>query len=235
MITTVSSTSYNSYLTCPYKWQLQYEYKLLAPEVVAFEIGKAFHNGVEWFHNGMSLLDIIGKLKDIMLKEKTLENINNFSLVRQLLELYVKYSLPLKTQATEYQFRIQLKKCPLFLTGKIDRVIIGGINEYKTSSFDYTQKDLDNIQTKIYSFAYHNKFGQMPESTYWIGNKKKLKKKDYKPQIITFQHDIAVLDEVEDKCVEYYNNIKQKKFDANRGKHCLWCQYRDSCKYKYAK
>lgn len=232
MITTVSSTSYNSYLTCPYQWRLQYEYKLLIGKIPAFEIGKAFHTGVELFHKNVPLKEITDKLKETMLREKSLENINNFSLVRQMIELYTKYPLlPLESQKIEYRFRIRLKKCPLFLTGIIDRIIERGIIEYKTSSFDYTAEHFDNIQIKIYSYAYHNKYGHMPEITYLIINKKKVKRKNYKPQVETFQKDISVLDEVENKCLDYYNNIKEKKFKPIKGKHCLWCSYRQSCKY----
>ena len=241
IIKTISASSYNCYQECPYRWQLQYIYKLIQPEIEAFVIGRMYHQGVEMFHNGHSTQDAIESVRKLMLVEPTQSNISNFGLVRLMLEKYYEDPIMTPTIESEYKFCEALSLAvngqyplpPLF--GFIDRVVEGGIIEHKTSSFDYTEEHTSGIQTDIYAYAYYKKYGNIPKVTYHVMNKTKVKKKGYKPQVIELTKSIDDFDKMKGKLLIFYDNVINKRYNATPGKHCNWCAYKASCDKRYAR
>lgn len=231
-IKTISASSYNCFQTCPLAWKYQYVMKLIQPESDALFIGKIYHKAVELFHSSHKLEEVIEIIKKEMLQGSNEKAIENFSLVRKMIELYSKNPITKKTIKTEYRFSIPLPGITPKLYGFIDRIVEGGIVEYKTSSFDYEEKDYCGIQTDIYSYAYFKEFNHIPTVTYHVTNKKKLKDGNYKPQIIEIQKSESDLKKLEEKCLEFYNKIKEGQFIATPGNHCHWCFYKDVCNKK---
>jgi len=230
----ISATSYNLYNTCPYQWKLKYSFKCLQAENPAFIVGTAFHKGAELFHTGRMLEDIIQIVKDEMLsgKKTTPEELERFGLVRQMIEAYARNPIDLPTIKVEFKFNIPIFGLTAPLYGFVDRVVEGGLVEYKTSAKDYTIDDIDNIQTDIYSYAYRHHYKAMPLVTYCIVNKKKSKRPDYKPQVLTIQREDTDMDMLLSKLRKFEDSVVNNNFDPTPGFYCRWCSYSESCKYK---
>ena len=230
MIKTVSATSLRMYQDCPHCWYLKYELGLIPPISDALEIGKAFHKIVELYHSGVGEEEIILKLKKEIITEPLDELIDRFSIIRKLAEIYFKEPLKSQTKETEKKFYIPLEKCSLALIGFIDRVTEEGIIEYKTTSKDYIEDDLKSIQTDIYSFAINKLTKEIPEITYYVINKNKLKDKEYKPQILKIKRTQEDIDKIEDICAQFHQNVLDKKFEPKQGNPCFWCPFKEQCK-----
>jgi len=231
---TISATSYKMYETCPYQWMLKYKVNCLQMPNPAFIIGTAFHKGVEKFHTGRSVEDVVAELKKEMLNgtATTGEQIDMFGLVRQMVEAYARNPVTYATIETEYQFNIPVFGVTAPLFGFIDRVVEGGVVEYKTSAKDYTIDDIDNIQTDIYSFAYRQRFHAIPRVTYCVMNKEKAKRSDYRPQILEITREEARMEELVGKLARFEHSVKIDNFEPKPATHCRWCPFADSCKYK---
>lgn len=234
---TISATSLRSYETCPYQWKMKYVHKLEQLENDAFIVGKAYHRAVELFHKGMDKELVIEKIKSEMLSEKpTDKEIDNFGLVRVMFKKYTEYPFEGETLETEYKFYIKSPKLPYPFFGFIDRIIPDIVLDYKTSSKDFTQEDIeDNPATDIYSYAFWRKYGKMPRVVYHINNKKKAHKPNYKPQILETTRTKEDINELFVRCDEFCIDVKNKKFDPISGIHCRWCPYgtngTKNCKY----
>ena len=230
-LTSISSTSYSTYDTCPYSFKCRYVYKLLVPDNEAFIVGKALHTAVENYHKAVSNDFTISQLKKTFLIEP-IDNkkIDNFSTVKKMYELYCKYPLGGKTKNLEYEFRISLPRINATLHGFMDRVTEEGeIIDLKTTASDYKADDINSIQAEIYSYALKNMGSKTAKVIFYIINKNKVKKAGYIPQIITVEPDTSKLI---DKLVIFYNNVRDNKYEPKVGTHCAWCIFRDSCKYK---
>jgi hypothetical protein len=226
----ISATSLKLYESCPFCWKLKYVVGLMQPETPALLIGKMFHKSVEMYHNEIAPDKILAKIKEEMIKDKTDEEIDNFGVVRKAFELYCKYPIKKETVDTEYQFMVYTKGNSIPIIGFIDRVLDGGIIEYKTTSVDYTDEDTQGIQPLIYSYAYFIKYKKIPVITYYVVNKKKLKDPNYEPQIITLEK-VDDFDKLENRVNEFVSNVSQNKFEPIIGHNCFMCPFRKYCKY----
>ena len=229
-LTSISSTSYSTYLHCPYCWKLKYIDKLLIPDNENFIIGKALHTALENYHKAVSDDYTINYLKKIFLTEP-IDNkkIDNFSVVKKMYELYKKYPLGGKTKSLEYEFRISLPRINATLHGFMDRVTKEGeIIDYKTTARDYTTEVANNVQAEIYSFALKDMGSKTAKVIFYIINKKKVKKAGYIPQVITLEPDTSKLI---DKLVVFYNNVRDNKFAPIKGHNCNFCLFKEYCKH----
>lgn len=230
-IKTISATSVSTYNLCPYSWKLKYLYHLIIPDNEAFDIGKCLHTAIELYHHNIEKEIIIQKIKDTFLTEP-IDNkkIDNFSTVKKMFELYLKYPLGGTTRNLEYEFRVAIPRINCTLHGFMDRVTEEGeVIDYKTTNKDFSTKVANNIQAEIYSYALKSLGSKDAKVIFYVINKNKVKKAGYIPQIITLQPDTSRL---VDKLCTFYNNVRNNKFEPKKGTHCAWCIYRDSCKYK---
>jgi ATP-dependent helicase/DNAse subunit B len=186
---TLSATSISTYQTCPYSWKLRYIYKLLQPDNEAFIVGKALHKALELYHTKIAPEIIIENIKEILIaKDINQEKINQYGLVKQMFNLYLKYPLGGTTKEVEKEFRVSLPNINCVLHGYMDRVTAEhDVIDYKTTNKDYTTKDTKTIQTEIYAFAHKAITGNDANVTFYVINKGKVKRPDYVPQIITTQ------------------------------------------------
>jgi len=200
----------------------------------AFIVGTATHSGLENFHKGITREVIFEKLREELLngKETTPEEIERFGMARNMIEAYIRNPVKRETIETEFEFRITVPGIEAPLHGFVDRLVVGGFVEYKTSIKVFKQEDIETIQTDIYSFAHRELFGTLPLVTYCILHKKKSKKPDYKPQIMEITKTEDDMLELIRKLKVFEQNIKDEIFPATPGYHCKWCDYSGSCKYK---
>ena len=155
----ISATKITMYNTCPYKYWLNYELGAMVAPQPHFIIGTMYHKAVEKYHqfgklDKANIKPVLDQIKPLIIIKKTSEEIDRFGLVRLMLEKYAEYPVDdAKTIDTEWFFNIDIPCTTIQLNGFIDRVVEGGMVEYKTTSFDFTEKDVHTIQADIYSYA----------------------------------------------------------------------------------
>jgi CRISPR/Cas system-associated exonuclease Cas4 (RecB family) len=236
-VKTISVSQINTYETCPLQWYYNYILKLIQLPNPAFIIGTAYHKCLEKFHKGETKEQIILDLKKQILSGKpTNENIEQFGLIRKMFEKYIKN--PVKGQAieTEWNFSIPIQGVPIPFYGFIDRRNTNEIIEYKTSSFDYEEKDIKTTQSKGYTYAVFKKTGKIFPVRYSVNNKGKANNDNYVPQQMVVQYTEQDMKDFEEYLKKYYNEIESKdKFNPTPGVHCRWCGYgkngTGNCKY----
>jgi len=224
----ISATSISTYEECPLKWKYQYILKLLQLPNDAFIIGIAYHKALQLYHElptTNTKEKIIEQLKKEMIVNKTDDEINRFSLVRKMFEKYTENPLLGNIIEKEFKFEVSLPNLPINLIGYVDRVGEDFIIEYKTTSEDFKQERIDNLQSRIYTYAILKTKGKLLPVKYSINNKKKVNKKEYKPQILTIQYNEDDMKKLEQKCLEFYNQVEHSEFKHKSGSHCRWCPW----------
>lgn len=238
ILKSISATSITIFETCPLQWKYNYILKLLQLPNDAFIIGTSYHKALQLYHQLPTVNTkekIVEQLKTEMLIKKNDESINRFSLVRKMFEKYCLNPVEGIIQECEFRFDVTLPNLPIKLIGYVDRVDENKIVEYKTTSEDYTQQRIDNLQSDIYSYAVNKVKGRLLPVVYSVNNKKKVDKKDYKPQVLMIQKTEKDLQKLEVKCWDFYGKVESSKFEHKQGNHCFWCPYgskgTDNCPY----
>jgi hypothetical protein len=95
----------------------------------------------------------------------------------------------------------------------LDRLDTDKIVEYKTSSFDYTDKDVDNWQTNIYILYIYETTGMILPMVYSVVNKVKAKTIKYIPQVITVTKTEKDIEEIKQKLFEVTSLINELVFN----------------------
>jgi len=95
----------------------------------------------------------------------------------------------------------------------LDRLDTDKIVEYKTSSFDYTDKDVDNWQTSIYILYIYETTGMILPMVYSVVNKVKAKTIKYVPQVITVTKTEKDIEEIKQKLFEVTSLINELVFN----------------------
>jgi len=214
----ISATSVTKYSLCPRQWQFSYELKLLTLPCQAFTIGSAYHKYVELFHKNKSTEQIMNHLKPTLNKDEFIE-------VCQMGRKYEDNPIRGKVSCLELNFSYAIEGIPVPLFGYIDRLDENKIVEYKTSSFDYKQSDIETLQSKIYTYAIWRYYNKIFPVVYSVMNKKKVNKPSYKPQRLEIKYTEEDMLNLEDTLRAFYQNVKDKKFDPCPGKHCYWCPW----------
>lgn len=240
-IQNVSYTSYSLYKSCPYCWYLQYKVKLIQPETPALKIGSMYHKGLELLYkeelkgNKDPLNVVLEHIKKEIIVDKTDEEIDQFGLIRKMVELFhANYNSQVtdmgKTIGSEWFFNMKMQDCPLMLTGFIDRITEKGIVEYKTTSQDYKQEEADGLQSLFYNYPYKKQYGRTPQIIYHVTNKKKVRDSSYKPQVLRVQKPETAIQELEDMISEFHDNVEHDRFDpAPKQNHPFWTPYKKYC------
>jgi len=240
MLKSLSATSVSTYEGCPYRWNLNYNLKLLQLPNPAFFVGTMYHKALEIYQSKALKHElVIEQIKGLMLANTEFEDkIKMFGMVRNMFGKYVEYEQELARLPSienEWRFRIQVPGLDIPLIGFVDRIIAGKVIEYKTTSKDFEQEDLNNIQTDIYSYAYFNRFGEMPTVIYSINNKKKAHTKLYKPQRLEIARSKEDMGKLELRLANTADCINKGNFEPTPSNQCYWCPFgkkgTNNCKY----
>ncbi len=222
----ISASSVNTFQTCKLQWHFNYILKLIQLPNPNFIVGTAYHKCLEEFHSGRKPEQIIKELKKDLLEEKTDEAIQRFGMVRKMFEKYIKDPVKGDILHNEYRFSLDIEGIDVPLVGFVDRVDVDKIVEYKTSSFDYKQENVETIQSKIYTYAIWRETGKIYPVVYSINNKKKINNSSYKPQTMGIEYTVDDMHELEDYLRGVYTDmVNTKTFPHNKSFHCNWCSF----------
>ena len=125
----------------------------------------------------------------------------------------------------EHKFRLEIQGVDFPIKGKIDRIDKDKAVEYKTTSKDYKDEDVDTIQFTLYSYVLWKRTGKILPIYCYVMNKKKCKNKNYKPQIIKIQKTVEDFEIMESLLKIFYKNIKDENYNSKPGQHCFWCPW----------
>jgi len=227
---TISASKMNLYDNCPYSFMLKYKLGLMQLDTKALRIGSLWHKGLEMFHDSNDSDLVLETIKNKVLIDKTPEELDVWGEIRLLLEFYFNNPYTKNSIALEEKFSVNLDGLPP-LVGVLDRRMEDEVLDYKTTSVDYTDDGvIENNQTMMYALAGKILTGSIPLVTYYVLNKKKVKRPGYKPQIISVQLTESDLEAFESKIRGFHDNVLNDRFDAVAGKYCFWCPFKKQCK-----
>lgn len=216
----ISASSLSLYNSCPYCWWMKYVAKCVQEENDALKIGIAFHKCLELFDKKIPKDEIFKRIKKDLIIKNTDQEIDNYALVRDMAEIYFKDPIKGTVLETEKKFSLKLDGIPVPLFGYIDKVMEGyDIVDYKTTSKDFKQEDIDTIQTLCYSYVMWKFNGKIPQVTFYVINKKKIKKPTYKPQILIIKKSTDDVIKFPRICEDFYEKVQAKKFEPSKEPH----------------
>ena len=224
---TISASLINGYYDCPLQWKKLNIDGLIPPYSKALECGSMFDLMVKSFHENK---DPYEEAKAKYLKGKSSKDtIEQYGIARKLMESYITNPLKLEHTRFDVRFKVSLehpetgKVIEYPLTGFLDglETIDGGaeIIEYKTTSKDYTQEQVDtSLQGDIYAYYLFRNFGiEEPVIRYVVGNKGS-RKFQHLTTKRTKQNFIKLFDTVE----KFIEDVRAERFEMNP-KHPFWC------------
>ena len=219
-VSNLSATSYNVYEICPMQWYYNYELLLLKKDSKALLIGSFFHELLECHYDSNKQL-----LEDSKKNYLTKLSEDDYNLALAMYDKYKENPLDGKIIEREYKFNLDIPGVNMPIKGKIDRIDDDKAVEYKTTSKDYKDEDVDTIQFTLYSYAVWKKTGKILPIYCYVMNKKKCKSKNYKPKIIKIQKTKEDFDIMESLLREFYKNITNENYYPKPGQHCFWCAW----------
>lgn len=207
-----SASKLKIYKTCPLQYRYTHELGFLQPISEAMLLGLAYHKAIENYNQSMKL--------------------PNDENLRIMVEKYLEN--PVTGIPIDNEKVIKYEWEDITIKAIIDRLDEDKIVEYKTSSFDYKEADVDNWQTDLYIWLVYKTTGKLLPIIYSVLNKKKLKSKKYIPQIIRVERNN--IEEIEESLRQVIKEIKAEYFPPNPDSHCYWCPYgrksgTGNCKY----
>ena len=228
MIKRLSASSIKVFETCPLQWQYQYVFGLMQLPNPNFIIGKAYHKSLEDFHQGISKSLILERLKKDLIRKETTREFERYGLVRKMFNAYVDNPVEGHIISLEKKFSIDIDGIDVPLVGIMDRMDVDKTVEYKTSSVDYKQEDIDNIQSKIYFYARYKLFGDILPIKYSINNKLKAKRNNSSVKTLEISYEQKNIKEIEDYLRYIYDemrNVGNTPTLYNKSYKCSWCAY----------
>lgn len=203
---TISATSMSTYITCPMQYYFKYVLELLQPYSSALETWIKVHQFIEDFDNWKEVVD-------------------DWSEEYKMFEIYKNNPVDWFRLCNEKIFNIDLDDWFVF-TWKIDRVDDDKVIDWKTTSTDYKEEDVKKwIQTLLYPYWEFVSSNIIKDVLFYVINKKKYKKKWYKPQIIRCKITKKDIEMAKDKLQWFIWELKKWEFTANPWSHCWYCPF----------
>ena len=199
------------------------------PELV---FGNIIHAVLQRFHEKDKKLDLkrILRLLDEEWKEDAFDyEVREEKFKEQGIELLTRYqsnisAVPPNVLRTEEQFTFDIG--PITIRGAIDRIdeTSDGVSilDYKTSKTSTSAKS--NLQLAVYSMYLEqlddNEIGGLPlsSSLYFL--------RDEEKPIREHSFTTDEINKTKEKIIDVAAGIRNRKFEATKGKHCDWCDYK---------
>ena len=233
----ISYSQIDNYLICPLRYKYSYTLRIPVAPNHSLSFGNTIHETLKEFHTqkmfgkNPSLEDLLkiyernwiplGYLDD---KHRKLR----FESGKELLTKYFEKNKDITSKHIGLEKSFNLDIEGIKLKGKIDRIdeLPDGkieIIDYKTGSIK-TQKEVDqDTQMTIYTMAATEALKIKPDilSLYYVESGEKLSTKRTQKQVGAEKETIK----------DVVKGIKENSFEANPGKHCTWCDYKNICPF----
>lgn len=202
---TISATSIATYNRCPLQYYYKYILELLEPHSQALETWTKVHKLIEDFNNWKDIQD-------------------DWSEEYKMFLVYKNSPLEWNIISNEREFKVDIWDW-FSLTWKIDREDDDKTVDYKTSSKDYKQEDVQQIQSRIYPYERYLSTGNIFPMYYYIINKKKYNKVWYTPQVLKAEYTKEEIIWVKEELEEFKKELLKQKYSYNDWPWCYFCPY----------
>ena len=233
---TLSATAIDKYELCPLKYKISQEWAIPGKAAGAMQFGNVVHTVLKNYYDALrsgrpqsaeALLDsfratlanagIEDPAQRRLYEKQGLEQLREFAELRAA-------EPPPQVMDTEKAFDLTIGGARVL--GRVDRLdrIAGArvaIVDYKTGSPRKPEEARDSLQLSLYAIAARGKWGLEPERLAFYnldGN-----------QEVTTTRTAEQLREVEERVASVAQQIAGENFDANPGRHCAWCVYKELC------
>ncbi|MBN1374153.1 ATP-dependent helicase [Candidatus Dojkabacteria bacterium] len=241
-VSTLSYSQLNSYESCPYQYKLRYILKLPSKQSATFFYGSIIHellkhmflylkqnnkqlpieNALAFIDNSWDPSPFDTKEESEAQKQTAKKTVQNF---------YAKhYESKGSLVVIEDTFKVLLKD--IVLTGRIDRVDKTNDNkfriiDYKTGNLKDIADVKNDMQLKIYAYAFTQKFMSKVDeiSLFFVDHGK-----DQLIKLPEGYYD-KLENELWEKIGPAVEKINSKQFTANPSPLCRFCEYRNVCEF----
>lgn len=201
----ISATSISTYERCPLQYYYKYILELLEPYSQALKTWIKVHSLIEDYNNWKNVED-------------------DWSEEYKMFLVYKNNPLEWNIVSNEREFNVDIWDWFTF-KWKIDREDEDKIVDYKTSSKNYKQEDVQQIQSRVYPYERYLSTGRVVPMTYYIIHKKKYTKKWYKPQILTAEYTEEEIKETGKELEAFKETLLKQEYPCKTGSHCFWCPF----------
>ena len=233
---TVSATAIDKYELCPLKYKISQEWAIPGRSAGAMQFGNVMHTVLKNYYDALcsgrpqsaeALLESFrAALANAGLEDpaqRRLYEKQGLEQLREFAELRAAEPPP-QVIATEKPFDLSLGGVRVL--GRVDRLdrIAGArvaIVDYKTGAPKKPEEADDSLQLSLYALAARDQWGLEPERLAFYnldGN-----------QEVATTRTPEELRAVEERVAEVAARIAAGEFEANPGRHCAWCVYRELC------
>lgn len=206
----VSPSKIWSYDTCPLQYEWRYEKKLISIKWPALVLWSRYHELVRQYHIDWN------------------EHRNNIWKEYEMLWCYIKNPIKWTIVDTELKinFNVELENDTVEVNIVLDRIDEDKLIDYKSSSFDYKEKDCRNIQSLLYVYWYWITTWEIKPFYFHVVNKIKMSQKKYLPQIMKpVIYTEEELKEVPKIIQDFVNKVEKKEFKATPSTKCWSCDF----------
>tara|TARA_B100000959_G_scaffold284431_1_gene356054 strand:- start:898 stop:3660 length:2763 start_codon:yes stop_codon:yes gene_type:complete len=223
------------YITCPRKYNFQYNLGFATVRSEFLNIGTSSHLCLNHIHknylnkkkikyNKEELEQIVEdnwvelparRAESRRLKKNLLINLKNY--LKKYIDIFP------NIYKSEHKFAFHKKDKNYELTGAVDLILKDNKN---MTIIDFKQKDIDNIEYKnqmaLYYYVADKAFNQIQKFKLWLISVAECKHKE----IMITKNDLEKFEKKVDGSVK---NIIDKEFSPNKGVHCKKCPYYEFC------
>ncbi len=236
---TLSASSLNTYLTCPYQFQLN-RMRVPGPNKIYFDLGKSVHGAIQ----KISEDKIKGKAPTVNEAEKILDNKWIFrtfesgqqestvkDIAKEMIEKYVEMEKENKNEIVGVEKEFTIKRKNVTINGTIDRIEKNDEGEFEL--FDYkTGKTMmkpvelvSDVQLNLYAAAMKeiSKYGKLPVKATLVY----LRKEPVSTAISEMNVNLVM--NIVDESID---DILEGKFEATPSNNaCRNCPYKNMCEF----
>ncbi|HXZ27524.1 MAG TPA: ATP-dependent DNA helicase [Terriglobales bacterium] len=233
---TLSATTIDKYELCPLKYKISQEWAIPGRAAGAMQFGNVVHTVLKNYYDALlsgrsqsteALLESFrAALANAGLEDPAQRRLYERQGLEQLREFGELRAAepPPQVIATEKAFDLTLGGARV--VGRVDRLdrIAGArvaIVDYKTGAPKKPEDADDSLQLSLYALAARDTWGLEPERLAFYnldGN-----------QEVATTRTPEELRAVEERVAEVAARIAAGEFEANPGRHCVWCVYRELC------
>ena len=229
----LSYSSIDTYQTCPFRYQMSYDYGFEYPPFLMQNYGIILHNCLNKLHssmkmkeeiNGAKIKKIVGKCWIPIRKNKKRDDLEKRRLERSLLDYYYDVKDDIKEViSTEEPFSIS--KEDMEINGRTDLLIKN--KEDKLELIDFKARDKTGIdplevefQLKMYDYALKDKYAIDKLCAYTFKDKSKT----------FFEINVKDFKELDTKLSDICKRISDEEFDPKENEFCSQCVFNFCCR-----
>ncbi|WP_370005518.1 ATP-dependent helicase [Methanothermobacter sp. KEPCO 2] len=220
----MSFTELNTYLTCPFRYMMLYEYGFDVPSTMNQIYGMAVHECLRRINRRLMRGEVITDGYIHELASETLRDLNlsreAFDAFKSKLKRYIEDIRSRAARIISAEKPFSIMRDGFMLTGQTDLIIEnpnGGLElvDFKAMTGEGIEATDISLQLGLYRHALEEDFDGFLAYTFEDSE----------------WHEIEPLDDVEAVLIEVAGRVRREEFPARKNDFCRWCTFHSICEH----